>query len=746
MSLALYRLGRFAFRHKWWFVATWLAALVALGALVGAVQPKFASSFELPGTDSDRAMTILREEFPAANEQQTEASTSILVAADDGLTNHTQQIDALVVDARQLPQVVDPQTVANPVTVAQARPELASTVLGDNGTVGLIQVRQDIPADELTAEDKEAFESLLADHRGSGLEVEGTGSLMQVMEVGGAAELLGFAVAFIVMIVAFGALIAAFIPILTAIVGVGISILLLTLSAAVIDIQSSATAIITMLGIAVSIDYALFIVSRYRSELNRGDGRELAVGRAVGTAGSAVVFAGLTVMIAVAALSVVGIPFVTQMGLAAAVAILIAVLGAITLIPALLGVFGRFAFTPRVPGIRHGDESDDQPSNGLRTARFITRYPWPTAIAGLVLLAVAAIPMSNLQLGLDTTTDSEYNATQLLKRGFGEGINGPLLVTVSDADGGDIAPAAGAVVDEIATLDNVANPAQIMWIGNGSGPVPAHDGATAALITVTPEQSPSGEATHDLMEQIRAIDASAPAGAEIHVGGQTAIMSDISATLSSSLIPFLVLVVGLAFIILMIVFRSILVPLVATVGFLFSVCATFGAAVFVFQEGHFGLIEHPAALNSFIPIFLVGVVFGLAMDYQVFLVTRMREEYVHGRSPKDSVIIGYQHGARVVTSAAVVMISVFIAFMLAPDTFARMMGFSLAAAIFFDAFIIRMIVVPAVITILGEWAWKLPSWLDRILPNVDVEGTAIRELTESDDKAKSVTTANGGSR
>ncbi|MGC4964350.1 MMPL family transporter [Gordonia sp. DT101] len=728
MALWLYRLGRFTFRHKWWFVGAWLAVIIALGAIVSAVAPKFSTDFELPGTDSDRAMSVMKSDFPAINEQQLKASTSILVAADDGLANHTQQIDALVAKARTLPKVVEPETVVNPVTAAQENPAMASAVLGDNGKVGLIQIRQDIPQQDLTGEDMQQFEDLLAEFRGDGLQVEGTGSLMQVFEQGGVSELLGFAVAFVIMIVAFGALIAAFIPIVTGIMGVGITILLVTLSAKIIDVQQSATTIITMLGIAVSIDYALFIVSRYRSELNLGGSREAAVGRAVGTAGSAVVFAGLTVMIAVAALAVVGIPFITQMGVAAAVAVLVAVLGAITLIPALLGAFGRFAFKPRIPGIRHGDEPDSQPSNGLRFARFVTRYPLPVAIVGLVLLAVAAIPMTKMDLGMESTTDSEYAATQLLNRGFGEGVNGPLLVVVSDADGGDVAPAATAAVEKMKTLDNVANPAQITWIGNGTDPANPQAGATAALISVTPQQSPSGPQTHELMEQIRDYGATSPDGATVNVGGQTAIMSDISSKLSSALIPFLIVVVGLAFIILTIVFRSLLVPLIATIGFLFSVCATFGATVAIFQEGDFGLIDHTKPIISFLPIFLVGVVFGLAMDYQVFLVTRMREEYVHGVSAKDSVIVGYQHGARVVASAAVIMISVFAAFMLAPDTIAKMMGFALAAAVFFDAFIIRMAVVPAVITLLGDTAWKLPRWLDRILPNVDVEGSAIREI------------------
>lgn len=728
MALWLYRLGRFSYRHKWWFIGVWLAAIIALAALGNALSPKFATDFQLPGTDSDHAMSVMKESFPVQNDQLLKASTSIVIAADDGLANHTAQIDALVDKARTLPKVTTPQTIVNPVTVAKANPAMAARVLGDHGKVGLIQIQQNIPRQDLKSADMKQFQDMLAQFRGNGLQVEGTGALMEVFQAGGAAELLGFAIAFIVMIVAFGALIAAFIPIVTGALGVGITMLLVTLSAKIVDVQQSATTIITMLGIAVSIDYALFIVSRYRSELNLGGTREAAAGRAVGTAGTAVCFAGLTVVIAVAALAVVGIPFITQMGLAAALAVVVAVLGAITLIPALLGAFGRFAFKPRIPGVRHGDEPDTQPSNGLRFARFLTRYPLPVALVGLVLLVVCAIPMTKMELGMSSTSDAEYAATQLLKRGFGEGVNGELLVVVSDAKDGNIASAANDVVAHVKALPNVANPATITWIGNGKDLRDPHAGATAALIAVTPELSPSGPETHHLMDQIRDYGRTSPGGATVNVGGQTAIMSDISAKLTSALIPFLIVVIGLAFIILTIVFRSLLVPLVATLGFVFSVCATFGATVWIFQDGHWGLISHTKPLISFLPIFLVGVVFGLAMDYQVFLTSRMREEYVHDVPAKEAVIVGYQHGARVVSSAAVIMISVFAAFMLAPDSTAKMMGFALAVAVFFDAFIIRMAVIPAIVTMLGDAAWKLPRWLDRILPNVDIEGTAIRKI------------------
>ena len=721
MASLLFSLGRFSFRHKWVVIATWLIAMIAVVSAVGALQPKFAQDFSLPGTDSGTATDQVQEYFPQVMKEQELASTSILVAADDGLRNHTEQIDKLAEDLRGLPDVIAPQTVVNPVAAAAVDPAIAPQVLGDEGRVGLIQVRQDIKVADLTKENKDQLVKILDENRGNGLQVEATGSLMQVMDAGDSAELIGFAIAFVVMIVAFGALIAAFIPLVTAIVGVAITIMLLTLSAEMLSINQSATAIVTMLGIAVSIDYALFIVSRYRTELARGGEAADAAGRAVGTAGSAVVFAGLTVIIAVVALVVIGIPIITQMGAGAAVAVLIAVLAALTLIPALLGAFGRFAFRPRIPWIKHAEQSEDGETLGTRLGRTVVKAPIPFIVVGLVVLVATAIPATKMELGLSLATQDEAAAQQLLSKGFGEGINGPLLVVVHDDDA-PIAPIANETVKHIATLPDVVNPEALTWIGNEGG----QNGDTA-LITVTPQSAPSSEATHQLMEKIRDYSPTVKEqGAELHVGGQTAIMSDLSQKLDDALIPYLIVVVGLAFLIMIGVFRSLWVPLIATVGFIFSVLATFGITVAIFQESWLGLITHTQPIISFLPIFLIGVVFGLAMDYQVFLVTRMREEYIHGMTAKEAIVAGYRHGARVVTSAAIIMISVFAAFMLSPETTAKMMGFALASAVLFDAFVIRMLVVPAVIALLGDRAWGLPRWLDKLVINFDIEGESVR--------------------
>ncbi|WP_174188578.1 MMPL family transporter [Nocardia barduliensis] len=726
MASALFRLGRFCFQHRWGVIAGWLAAVVGLAVAVQVLDPAFEKNFDLPGTDSGTATSQLAEYFPAVDDQQSKASTSVLVAAEDGLLAHSWQIDGMVAQLRTLDGIADPTTIVNPLTAAEANPALASSIIGDSGRVGLIQVRQDIESSELDPGQREKLIDIMDEFRTGELQVEASGTLMQVNDGAATAELLGFGVAFVVMIIAFGALIAALIPLVTAIVGVIGTTMLVTVAAQFLDINTMATAIVTMLGIAVSIDYALFIVTRYRSELHRGGSREDAIGRAVGTAGSAVVFAGLTVVIAVVALMVVGIPIITQMGTGAAVAVVVAVLTALTLIPAALGAVGQRAFVPEIPWIKHAEPSSTSNSLTVRLGRLVTGKPIPFIVVGLAILAAAAFPATKMELGLSLTSDAEQPAQSLLARGFGEGINGPLLVVLHNDAGRPIDSVAQSTVDYIKTLDDVTNPGALSWVGNGT-PDP-NSGADSALITVTPRSAPADEATQDLMERIREFAPTVEqAGAQLHVGGQTAITSDLSSKLSTALVPYLIVVVGLAFLIMIAVFRSLWVPLVATVGFVFSVLATIGLTVAVFQDGAAGLVEYPGPIVSFLPIFLIGVVFGLAMDYQVFLTTRMREEYLNGMSAKEAIVAGYRHGGRVVTSAATIMICVFAAFMLAPDTISKMLGFGLAVAVLLDAIIIRMMVVPAIIGVLGDRAWRLPPWLDRLVLDFDIEGTAVRD-------------------
>jgi RND superfamily putative drug exporter len=441
-----------------------------------------------------------------------------------------------------------------------------------------------------------------------------------------------------------------------------------------------------------------------------------------------VVFAGLTVIIALAGLSVVNIPFLTQMGLAAAGTVAISVLIALTLLPALLGFAGRRIMGRRFRG-RSADsgQATHKVTVGGRWSGFVTRHPVPVLLVAILGLAVVAVPAMDLRLGLpddgmaapDTTQRKAYD---LLTAGFGAGFNGPLTIVVDAAHSSDPKAAAAQTSAAIGKLGDVTAVA----------PATFNQAGNTAILGVIPRSGPNSQATKDLVANIRnqagAIRTST--GADIMVTGQTAISIDISSKLSAALLPYLALIVGLAFILLALVFRSVLVPLKATLGFLLSVAASFGAVVAVFQWGWLASllgVQQTGPIISLLPIFLIGIIFGLAMDYEVFLVTRMREEYVHGTEPTKAVVNGFQHGARVVTAAAIIMISVFSGFILSSESLVKTIGFGLAAAVALDAFVVRMTIVPAVMALLGRAAWWLPGWLNRILPNVDVEGEKLRQ-------------------
>jgi RND superfamily putative drug exporter len=530
-------------------------------------------------------------------------------------------------------------------------------------------------------------------------------------------------------------------PLITAIGGVAVALLGLRGLAAVTSISSTAVTLAVMIGLAVGIDYALFIMTRHRAQLVAGLAAAASAALAVGTAGTAVVFAGCTVIIALAALSVVGIPFLTVMGLAAAGTVLLAVLIAITLVPAIFGLLGT-RLTPR-PGSRAarlaertahaGDAGGGQrrgirPTLGARWLGGITRHP-VVALAGSVLVLLAlAVPALKLSLALP---DNGYAATGTTQRtafdtvsaDFGPGFNGPLLVL---ADLGHPATPAAAAH----TADGVAARLQA-FPGVTAVSAPQLDRAgTAALIQVVPATAPSASATAGLVTGIRgqagAIERAT--GASVAVTGTTAINVDVSAKLSSALAPFAAIVVGLSLLLLMIVFRSFLVPVKAAAGFLLSIAASFGATVAVFQWGWLaGLLGVPAAgpVVSFLPIIVIAVLFGLAMDYEVFLATRIREDYVHGGDPKRAIVTGGGASARVVVAAAIIMTSIFASFVLPDDAIIKPIAFALAIGVACDALLVRMTAVPAVLALAGRKAWYLPRWLDRLLPNLDVEGASL---------------------
>ncbi|MEU2669724.1 MMPL family transporter [Streptomyces sp. NPDC007164] len=719
MATFLYKLGRLAFRRRRYVALIWVALLALAGFGAASASTATSSSFSIPGTEAQRAFDLLEQRFPGASADGATARVVFKAPDNEKMSDPANKaevnkvIGELKSGSDQIASVSDPYTAG---------------AVSKNGSTAYVSVSYKVNSMELTDETREALEDAGHAAQKSGMTVEIGGDALMVMPETGATEIVGVALAAIVLVITFGSLIAAGLPLLTALIGVGIGVSTITALANVLDLGSTTSTLAMMIGLAVGIDYALFIVSRYRAELAEGREREEAAGRAVGTAGSAVVFAGLTVVIALVGLAVVNIPMLSKMGFAAAGTVAIAVLIALTLVPALLGFAGKRVLgrkARKAAGTPAGTE--DKPNMGTRWARFVLRKPVWVLLVGVIGLGTVAVPVASLEMGLpdegsQPTSTTQRRAYDLLSDGFGPGFNGPLMVVVDTADSSDGKTAAKQVTDEISGIKGVVavTPAQFNKAGD------------TAMITVVPKDRPSSVDTENVVHAIRDAgkDIKSGTGAEVLVTGSTAMNIDFSQKMNDALLPYLALVVGLAFLLLMVVFRSVLVPLKAALGFLLSVVAALGAVVAVFQWGWLGSlfgVDQPGPIMSMMPIFMVGVVFGLAMDYEVFLVTRMREAYVHGEKPGQAIVTGFRHGARVVTAAAVIMMAVFAGFIGSSEQMVKMIGFSLAIAVFFDAFVVRMAIVPAVLALLGHRAWSLPRWLDRILPNVDVEGEGLRE-------------------
>ncbi|MFI5998214.1 MMPL family transporter [Streptomyces sp. NPDC051362] len=729
MATLLYRLGRFAFRRRGLTVLLWLLVLFGAGFAASSAPAPPADTFSMPGTESQKAFDLLEEKFPAAGAEG--ASARVVVRAPKGEriteTANKKSVADLVGDLGDNPGVT---RVTDPFTTG---------AVSKDGTTAYAVATYKASGTELTDAQHDALDKSLRSGRSAGLTVEAGGDAVKVdTAMSGVGEKVGVLISALVLLLTFGSLIAAGMPLLTAVIGVGIGISAITALGSTLGLSATTSNLAMMLGLAVGIDYALFVVSRYRSEKLEGHDRQEAAGRAVGTAGSAVVFAGLTVIVALAGLSVVNIPVLTKMGLAAAGTVAVAVLIATTLVPALLAfapirvlrrrdraAFRSKPLSPRKQrkaAKRAAEQARRHPNLGARWAGYVLRHPVAVLLVGVVGLGALAVPAADLRLGLPgegtmATDTTQRKAYDMLSASFGDGFNGPLTVTVE-------APKAAAVAKRVAqrfaAQDGVASVA---------APTVNPAGDTA-LFNVIPASGPGKAATEDLVRSLRGSAGALEkdTGSEILITGQTALIIDFSHTLDKALLPYLALVVGLAFLLLMVVFRSLLVPFKAALGFLLSVGAALGAVVTVFQQGHlaglFG-IDQPGPIVSTMPILMIGVVFGLAMDYEVFLVSRMREAYTHGATPAEAVVTGFRYGGRVVSAAAIIMISVFSGFIAEDNDLVKMMGFALASAVLFDAFVVRMAIVPALFALLGTKAWWLPKWLDRLLPNLDVEGAQL---------------------
>jgi RND superfamily putative drug exporter len=710
MGPLLHRLGRAAVRRRRSVTLAWVLLAIALVVAARAVGGETSRSFDVPGVEAQRALDVLDDRFPAFAGKSAQL---VFATRDRDLSDPAtaDAVDAALADVAGQPgvsRVTDLQRAADDRTAiaevqyrrtsgergpdANARLEATAEAVNDAGVVQM-ELGGELPTEAAEAPP------------------EGQ-------------ELIGVLAAVIVLLVAFGSFAAMGLPIGTAMVGILTSLSIFTLFAVVIDVNEVAPTLGTMIGLGVGIDYALFIVTRHREHLQQGMTVEEAAGRAIATSGSAVIFAGLTVVIAICALGIAGIPTVTVMGFMVAIAVLVMMVVSLTLLPALLGFAGHRIDTVKLPFVRPKVLSGEAARETVwhRWGRHVSARPWRYLLASTAVLGLMAVPLFSLRLGMtDNGTRSESMTTRraydLVAEGFGPGFNGPLLLSV-ELDGARV-DELGPLVDAISADPGVAAVA----------PPVRNDDGTAAVLRVVPETAPQDPRTsalvHRLREEVVPSTVASTSGVEVHIGGQTALFIDVSDQIANRLPWFIGAVIVLSVLLLMVVFRSIAVPLKAAAMNLLSIGAAYGIIVAVFQWGWGkGLIGLDATVPvvAFLPMMLFAILFGLSMDYEVFLLSRVREEYLRSGDNETGVIEGIAATARVITSAALIMISVFAAFVLSEDVAVKMFGLGLATAVFVDATIVRLVLVPATMKLLGDWNWWLPTWLDRRLPHLEIDG------------------------
>ncbi|MFE5337504.1 efflux RND transporter permease subunit [Isoptericola sp. NPDC056573] len=730
MSSVLYSLGRWAARARRLVVIGWVLVLAVVGGAAGLLYQGFDNSVTIPGTESQDALDSLSATFP----QVSGSSAQIIVVAPDGSTIDDDAVRGPITDT-----VDDLGELDQVAAVTSPYDDQMAASVNDDDTATLLTIQLDGDQSVITEDTKDALHTAsddLAAALPAGSQTSLGGELFSVeFPALSIIEAIGVVVALVVLIITLGSFVAAGLPLVNALMGVGVSMLLLLTATVFGPINSTTPMLGLMLGLAVGIDYALFIVSRHREQLAAGLEVDESIARATATAGSAVIFAGLTVMIALVGLGVAGIPFLTVMGIAAAVAVGIAVLVSLTLLPALLSFSGE-RLRPRAPRAARKPKGKAKraaaPAAGVHRNRFFdgwvrgaTRFPVLTIVLVVGAIAALAWPATNLRLALpDAGTLPEDNSARvtydLVGEEFGEGFNGPLIVTGSIVTSNDPVKLMDELGDEIGDLPGVAD-------------VPLstpNETADTGIVQVVPEGGPTSQETKDLVNEIRDqhdhyLD---KYGVDLSVTGFAAVGIDVSDKLGAALLPFGLVVVGLSLVLLTMVFRSIWVPIKASLGYLLSVGAAFGVVTLVFENGVLADALNVTKLGpviSFMPIILMGVLFGLAMDYEVFLVSRIREDYVHGGDARRAVRSGFLGSAKVVTAAAVIMFAVFVAFVPEGDMTLKPIALGLAVGVLVDAFVVRMTLVPAVLHLLGDRAWHMPRWLDRVLPTFDVEGEGL---------------------
>ncbi|MEV6066746.1 MMPL family transporter [Nocardia sp. NPDC052001] len=718
MARYLYALGRFAARRRWWVLGIWIVLLAATVTVSITSGGKLNNDFTVPGTESQDVVTVLNEKLPA----QGGASTQVVFATHGSA------------------KVTDPDVmaaIAGTVTAFKGVPQVAEVIdpyqaktIAPDGQVALSGVQYTAQAGQVEESTLDALRAAARTAEQAGVEVEYGGAVYPglQMTIPESPEIFGLLAAFLILLITFGALVAAGLPIVTALIGVAIGVTGITALAALVDVPTVATSLALMLGLSCGIDYALFILSRHRNNLMQRMPIEESIGVALGTAGSAVVFAAVTVIVALCGLAVVGIPFLTVMGLTAAGAVLIAMLVALTLLPALLGFAGhtvtRFLPTPLRPGhnekVARTAAIAPRYTGGHAWGRFVTRFRVPLLIGGVVLLGVAAMPVATMEFGLPSggslpTSSTARRAYDLISHSFGPGYNGPLIAVIDTSH---------ATPDAVQTIAmGIQGELDVATV------VPAAQANDTVLLQIIPGSGPNDSETASLVQAIRdhreSIEGST--GATFLIGGATAANIDTSQRLGDALPLFLAVVVGLAMVLLTLAFRTILVPITSIIGFVGSVFAALGIQVAVFQWGWgadlLGVV--PGETLSFLPIIVLAIIFGLSSDYQIFVVSRIKEEHTGTGDARLAVENGIALSARVVTAAALIMFGVFAAFITVDNPILKPLAFTLAIGVLLDAFVVRLTLIPAVMAVIGNRIWYHPKWFDRYVPDFDVEGNQL---------------------
>lgn len=707
MSFALARLAR-ALTHHWKrSLAGALLTIVLLGMAAGAAGRPGGDDFEIPGTESQQAIDLFRAHTPAL----AGADSTLVFSVRDGKiadAANRAAVEGALAKVRALPDVVE---VADPFA--------AGGSVSPDGRLASVDVRYSLEPGELEKVDGERLERAARTAESGGIDVAMRGVVIDVGQQQDApvGELVGVAIAIVLLTLLFRSLAAMGATLVGALLGVMVGQILLAALSRPLGLPEFATTIAVMLGLGAGIDYSLLIIARFREQLAAGDSVRDASAKAAATSGTAVVAAGLIVMVAIAGLLVVGIPLIGKMGLGAAIGVAAVVVSALTILPIMAGMLARW--------LRPKKAAHVQPSPAFgRWGERVTARPWLSIAGGALVLLVFAFPVTNMRLGQPDDGNQPESRTQRiaydrLSEAFGPGSNGPLLLAVDTPQG------AGAAAGELAALRRAV--AATDGITSVSRAMPSRDDAMAT-ITAIPDTSPQDARTSDLLETLRGdVIPAAVAGTDlkVYVGGNTAGFEDFSDKVASRLPVFIAMVIGLSVLLLTVAFRSLWIPLVSAVFNLLSIGAAYGVITAVFQDGvGAGLIgvDSGVPIVGFVPVMLFAILFGLSMDYNVFLLSRIHEAYNHGDRPRESVIHGMARIGKVVLFAGLIMAAVFLAFVSQPDVIGKMFGLGLGLAILIDVLIVRLVIAPAVVTLLGDRAWWLPSWLDRVLPNVSLEG------------------------